>query len=635
MRRFYFFASIIILLLFASLAWADASLYRGANSIGAVRTIDAGANYLVSVEDVGRLFGFTSSRKGEELFLTRGGTQLRVIANSAAAWRGFTLVPLTSSPVDRDGKLWVDTLSAIAIFQPSAGSGPNNRLRFSRTNGNLAATMANAQRREMDLGIFDEPAPAPRPAPAPVNIPAPAPVRAQAPAPAPIVISEPAPIFVPPAPVTPTPAPVVIAAAPRNNNTPSKADKYESFRPEDSKKPRRENYNGTAKSIRWSSQESTHKKIRAVIDIEEGSSPQVYLLNGSIHALFESSPENFSSPFTNVQVKFLRAKNGIDLIFSAPGFVKIDKLILDNPSRLVFDFFFPEQMQIIRTSVAQTPTPARPAPEPVKIPIPTVPDRPKPAPVVIPTPTVPDRPAITIPTTPTPSHAPRRNLTGKKTVVIDPGHGGKDPGASDNGVIEKNVNLAVGLELERVLTTRGFNVVMTRRTDVYLKLQERTDIANNVNADLFISVHVNALPSKKSMSGFEIYIMALPTDKDAMNLAKVENREYVEGKGVDTANVDRRTEMLLRILGDMQQNNKISESTDFASALHRAGVRNKLPMRRVAQAPFFVLRGAGMPAVLLELGFVTNAIESQLLTRKDYQQKIAQAMTEGIINYLK
>ena len=240
---------------------------------------------------------------------------------------------------------------------------------------------------------------------------------------------------------------------------------------------------------------------------------------------------------------------------------------------------------------------------------------------------------IVIPTSPQASRNLR--LSGKKTIVIDPGHGGKDPGASDNGVVEKNVNLAVGLELEKVLASRGYNVVMTRRTDVYLKLQERTDIANNVGADLFVSVHVNALPSKKSMTGFEIYIMALPTDKDAMNLAKIENREYVEGKGVDVANVDRRTEMLLRILGDMQQNNKISESTDFAAALYNAGVRNGLPMRRVAQAPFFVLRGAGMPAVLLETGFVTNANEAVTLTTQPYQNKIATAMAEGIINYLR
>ena len=93
---------------------------------------------------------------------------------------------------------------------------------------------------------------------------------------------------------------------------------------------------------------------------------------------------------------------------------------------------------------------------------------------------------------------------GRKVIVIDPGHGGKDPGASAHGVTEKNVNLAIGLELERILTLQGFRVIMTRRTDVYLQLQERTDIANNVNADLFVSVHVNALPSRTSMTGFEI-----------------------------------------------------------------------------------------------------------------------------------
>ncbi len=197
------------------------------------------------------------------------------------------------------------------------------------------------------------------------------------------------------------------------------------------------------------------------------------------------------------------------------------------------------------------------------------------------------------------------------------------------------MNLAVGLELQRVLSERGYRVVMTRNTDVYLPLQERTDIANKEEADLFVSVHVNALPKKRSLAGFEIYIMALPTDKDAMELAKAENREYVEGKGMDVANVDRRTEMLLKILGDMQQNNKISESTDFAAALYNAGAVNGLPMRRIAQAPFFVLRGAGMPAVLLEIGFLTNAAEAQMLVNPVYHQRIAQAMAAGIVNYLK
>ena len=657
MRKFLLFA-LFIVLIFASLAWGDASLYRGAISVGAVRTIESGSNFLVSVQDVARLFGFTWTKRGDELILTRSNTQLRVIANSAAAWRGFTLVPLSSSPVDRDGSFWVDTQSAIAIFQPSAGQGANNRLRFSRSTGNyMASTIANPSRRDLEFGKFDEPAPPPPPAHVQVPRQAPSPSPVQTPAPVRenkqefITIPEPEPIFIPPAPVKPV-APVTPAQNQNQNpapviqpaNIPAKPAKYETFRPEDSERPRGEFYHGAIKSIRWSGHK-TSKRIRAVIDTEEGSTPQVYLLSGTIHALFESAPENIegiNSPYSNIQVKISRVAQGVDLMFTAPGFIKIDRLFLDKPRRLVFDFFFPEQMQLVRNTpenlITQTPspspapiitTPAKPVtPQPVKIPDPVINDRPQQK-LIIPTTPAPS-PVIPVMPTPTP-----RKITGKKTIVIDPGHGGKDPGASDNGVVEKNVNLSVGLELEKALLARGFNVIMTRRTDVYLKLQERTDIANAVNADLFVSIHVNALPQKKSMTGFEIYIMALPTDKDAMNLAKVENREYVEGKGVDTANVDKRTEMLLRILGDMQQNNKISESTDFASALHRAGVRSGLPMRRVAQAPFFVLRGAGMPAVLLELGFVTNAIESQLLTRKDYQQKIAQAMTEGITNYLR
>ena len=129
--------------------------------------------------------------------------------------------------------------------------------------------------------------------------------------------------------------------------------------------------------------------------------------------------------------------------------------------------------------------------------------------------------------------------------------------------------------------------------------------------------------------------MALPTDKDALALAKIENREYVEGKAGSDQEVDKRTETLLKILGDMQQNNKINESTELAEKLFAAGKQDGLPMKRVAQAPFFVLRGAGMPAVLLETGFVTNATEAKLLAHPGYRQRIAQAMAAGIANYLK
>lgn len=650
MRKFFF--SVLILLSLCACAFADAVLYRGSGNIGAVQTVESNSALCVPVDDTGRLLGFTASRSGEELLLSRGNVQVRVVAGSAAAWHGMSIIPLTSAPFERDGRLWLDTRSAVSLFQNFAGSGAGNRLRFSRIQGGTV-TAASA-RADTEFGSFEESKPA-------VDLPA-IMSRTSRPSPAPAT-QQPAPAVLAASPVQDTPAARKPASSPAQS-TPSKPQpKHETFKPNDRKTEKGEYYSGTIQGIRWTSQEGKTKKIRAVVMADDGADPQVYMNGGELHALFSSSLENqnsIASPFSNVKAELRSTSSGIDLVFTPKGITKAEKFVLNDPKRIAFDFFFPESANIIGTAPATTTQPVQLPGQVSQQAIPLTPGNPPssaqrpdraitqaPPPVITNIPDTERRssvPAtmrlpstITIPTSQ--QAADRLGTTirnnGRKTVVIDPGHGGKDPGASANGVTEKNVNLAIGLELERVLTARGYNVIMTRRTDVYLKLQERTDIANDANADLFVSIHVNALPSKKSMTGFEIYIMALPTDKDAMNLAKIENREYVEGRGMDTENVDRRTEMLLRILGDMQQNNKISESTDFAAALYNAGVRSGLPMRRVAQAPFFVLRGAGMPAVLIETGFVTNATEAQTLTTPAYQQKIAQAMSEGIINYLR
>ncbi|MBQ9629599.1 MAG: N-acetylmuramoyl-L-alanine amidase [Synergistaceae bacterium] len=663
------FLSIIFLLILSACAFADAMLYMGTGTLGSVRTVDKDSGYFVSVDDAGRLLGFTSSRRGDELTLTKGNIQLRVILNSAAGWKGYSIIPLYSSPFEQDGKFWLDAQSAAALFQSSVGRG---RLRFVKTSGNSNSMRAIAEdksKSELEFGIFNEEESKPPVAqvtpvmptpvtPAPVA-PSPAPV---APSPAPVAPAPVAPAQVTPAAPAPQPAviaqqparqedaPVVVSNARRNAGRNSQP-RYETFKPNDKKTERGENYSGTIQGIRWTLSEGTHKKIRAVITTDENADPQVFMDNGELHALFASSLENssrISSPYSNIKAELKRKAEGIELVFSPTGITKAEKLVLSSPRRIAFEFFYPSSVNIVQV-VPSTNQPPKTAPAPV------IAKAPEPAKHAAPAkPSVPKKPdpiiningqdmtsqatrqqtTIIIPTTPNVPSTRKNIAAGRKTVVVDAGHGGKDPGASDNGVTEKNVNLAIALELERELLALGYNVVMTRRTDVYLKLQERTDIANEVNADLFVSVHVNALPSKKSTTGIEVYIMALPTDKDAMNLAKVENREYVEGKGMDTANVDRRTEMLLRILGDMQQNNKISESTDFAAALYNSGVRNGLPMRRVAQAPFFVLRGAGMPAVLIEVGFVTNANEAMQLTQKSYQNKIAHAMALGISGYI-
>ncbi len=239
--------------------------------------------------------------------------------------------------------------------------------------------------------------------------------------------------------------------------------------------------------------------------------------------------------------------------------------------------------------------------------------------------------------TPAPA-APKAKSNAKPIVVVDAGHGGHDPGAADNKVREKDVNLKAALQLAQILKERGVDARLTRSTDVYLKLAERTEFANKNNADVFISLHCNAMPKGKSgVAGFEIYIMALPSDKDAMNLAIAENRE-ISGNANSAAEVqqkaDKKTQLLLKILGDMQQNDKIGESTALTEVLHANAKKSGLPMRKVAQAPFFVLRGAGMPAVLVEMGYLTNAAEAQRLNSAAYRDKICRSLADGIITYI-
>ena len=660
--------SIIICLIKISSSFADVTLYRGANSIGTVASVEDGSKILVPVEEAGMLLGFSFSRSADELLLRKGNETLRLVLNSAAAWRGYSIVPLYSAPVDRNGKFWLDSLSVASLFQGSVGSGSSNRLRFTKSS-RLASNRGNYSGRvsEIDFGELDEiELPKTKPVAEIPNTPKisepvqeiklPEVQEIKFPEHKPEIITQPQ----IPAPATQTKI-SEIKKAPQK-----KQPRMETFNPGDERTLKSASYSGNLLGVRWSSINSgTHKKIRAVVDVDEKSDPQVDMVSPTeIQAFFATSAANvegINSPYENVKTE-IKTSNGIILSFHVRNFMKVEKLILTSPRRIVFDFFFGPEVAILNSTsapVARTPTPSVPvtpvAPQitlpktpvvPLTPQVSTKPQQQKPDPIInINLPQTTGKPAysgtppqeITIPLTPTQPIQPiqPRRKSARKLVVVDPGHGGKDPGTSANGVVEKTINLNVGLLLERELKARGFDVIMTRRTDVYLKLQERTDIANNADADLFISVHVNALPARKSTSGFEIYIMALPTDKDALNLAKIENREYVEGKGVDVENVDRRTEMLLRILGDMQQNNKISESTDFAAALFQAGRRENLPMKRVAQAPFFVIRGSGMPAVLLETGFCTNANEAKLLLDPSYQQRIARAMANGAANYLR
>jgi len=221
-------------------------------------------------------------------------------------------------------------------------------------------------------------------------------------------------------------------------------------------------------------------------------------------------------------------------------------------------------------------------------------------------------------------------------VVLDAGHGGHDPGATANGIREKDINLKAILQLGEILESQGIDVRYTRKTDVYLKLGERTAFANDNKANVFVSIHCNAMPKGKQAAGLEFYIMAPPSDKDAMQLAIYENKEISAGAETpqDVARADNKTRLLLKILGDMQQNDKINESTTLTEVLHSSANLSGLPMRKVRQAPFYVLRGAGMPSVLIEMGYLTDRAEAQKLNTVNYRQALCRSFAVGIATYI-
>jgi len=240
---------------------------------------------------------------------------------------------------------------------------------------------------------------------------------------------------------------------------------------------------------------------------------------------------------------------------------------------------------------------------------------------------------------PIPSALPSANSDGKfsiarqlglgvSRIVIDAGHGGHDPGAQSNGVNESELTLDVAMRLSRLLQKEpGVDVVMTRDTDVFIPLEERTAIANREGADLFLSIHANASRNPKAR-GVETYFLNFASNPDAEAVAARENS--ASGRAMHS---------LPDIVRAIALNNKIDESRDFAdmvqrSMVHRLSTRNKtLKDLGVKQAPFVVLIGAAMPSVLAEISFVTNKPEGQLLKSSTYRQQIAEALLDAVVHY--
>jgi N-acetylmuramoyl-L-alanine amidase len=217
---------------------------------------------------------------------------------------------------------------------------------------------------------------------------------------------------------------------------------------------------------------------------------------------------------------------------------------------------------------------------------------------------------------------------GVSRIVIDPGHGGHDPGAQGKGVNEAELVLDVALRLEKLLSAvPGVEVILTRRTDEFIPLPERTAIANREGADLFLSIHANASTSAQAR-GIETYFLNFATNLSAAGVAARENAASGQAMGA-----------LPDIVKAIALNNKLDESRDFAMQVQHAmmdklrGQNKTLRDLGVKQAPFVVLIGAAMPSVLAEISFVTNPQEARLLKGGAYRQKIAEALYGAVRKY--
>ncbi|MBI5286438.1 MAG: N-acetylmuramoyl-L-alanine amidase [Deltaproteobacteria bacterium] len=227
---------------------------------------------------------------------------------------------------------------------------------------------------------------------------------------------------------------------------------------------------------------------------------------------------------------------------------------------------------------------------------------------------------------------PFRGVPGPlQTIVIDPGHGGEDTGAiGPSGVKEKDITLILAKRLEEIISSHlKIKVILTRTDDTFVSLEERTAIANRSKADLFISIHTNAA-FRRTASGVETFFLSFEaSDDDARRVAAFENGVIAleEAPSGDT-------DELKAILWDLTQTEFLNESSQLA-VMVQANLYKEMggEDRGVKQAPFLVLMGATMPAILVEVGFITNPDEEKRLTSAIVQDAIANALFRSIAGF--
>lgn len=230
---------------------------------------------------------------------------------------------------------------------------------------------------------------------------------------------------------------------------------------------------------------------------------------------------------------------------------------------------------------------------------------------------------------------------GHRLIVVDAGHGGVDPGmhgpiGGGPQILEKNITLAVSKMLATALRDEGADVLMTRTTDTLIGLYDRGPIANKAHGDIFVSIHVNATGQRGAAGardrGYETYFLAEAKTEDAKRVERMENEAV---RFETTTSNTKKGDPLNFILNDMAQNEHLRESADLAEQIE-SGFRSfhPGPDRGVQQANFAVLRGAFMPAVLVEIGFGTNKSEAAYISDPDNQRRIARSIAKSIMAYM-
>jgi N-acetylmuramoyl-L-alanine amidase len=223
------------------------------------------------------------------------------------------------------------------------------------------------------------------------------------------------------------------------------------------------------------------------------------------------------------------------------------------------------------------------------------------------------------------------------TIVIDPGHGGKDAGCSGNHSHEKDIVLAIGHHIKKLALQKypELKIIMTREKDKFIPLHERAEIANNSKADLFLSLHCNSIGGKSHVHGSETYVLGLHRAEDNLRVAKRENSAILyendykaQYDGFDPSSAEG------HIILSMYQNAYLEQSIHFAHLVEgQLTSQANRHSRGVKQAGFLVLRETTMPSVLIETGFLTNAAEERFLSDLPGQKKVAQSILTAIEEY--